>query len=290
MNELWSLVELYRFTIAAGVLTALALSWTGAHLATQARAAQTLCVSQGASLGVLLGMQAVCSLQGDEALVTSPWPSLTGIGVAALVYFLIDGFTRKAPARNVVFIAAFAFLWALSPLLAGLFPRIDDHLTQVYFGDLVTLSDANTWMALGISTLQLGYLAWAGRSLNRLSFDIAITGSHSFPARAMAETWRLQGFQILGLVLVCFSVQFLGLLFTLGCLFIPTVVLSRPGRAGVSLHLGVSLLTAGLGAALGFILSLLSGKLSTVPTVIVLTALIGLVARGLALRPGVQST
>jgi len=53
---------------------------------------------------------------------------------------------------------------------------------------------------------------------------------------------------------------------------------------------GLGLLTAGLGASLGFILSLLSGKLSTVPTVIVLTTLIGLWVRALALRPRTDNT
>jgi ABC-type Mn2+/Zn2+ transport system permease subunit len=279
MNELFGLVSLYQLTIFAGALTAMALAWTGAHLATQGRSAQTLCVSQGASLGVLIGMQLVCTLQGDEALVTSPWPTVAGVLTAALVFLALDRLTRLAPARNVVFIATFAFLWALSPLLAGLFPRIDDHLTQVYFGDLVTLSDGNTWLALGISLLQLVYLAGFRRPLERLSFDIALTGSNTFPSSRTARTWKLGGFQLLSLALLCFSVQFLGLLFTLGALFIPTVIHSRPVRAGLSRHLAASALTAGMGALAGFVLSLISGKISTVPAVIVTMVVAGFVVR-----------
>lgn len=284
MSELWSLVALYQFTILAGVVTAVALAWTGIFLATQGRSAQTLCVSQGASLGVLMGMQAVCTFQGDEALVSSPWPALAGILTAALIYVILDRFTKRAPVRNVVYIALFAFLWALSPLLAGLFPRIDDHLTQVYFGDLVTLSDRNTWLALGIASAQGLYLILTHKPLTRLSFDIALTGSNVFPASALSKTYQLRGFQVLSLVLVCFSVQFLGLLFTLGALFLPTVILSRPARPGLLRHTLTALLCSTLGALLGFVLSLLSGKLSTVPTVIVVTAILGVALRGLFLR------
>jgi ABC-type Mn2+/Zn2+ transport system permease subunit len=284
MNELWSLVALYQFTILAGIVTALALAWTGTYLATQARAAQTLCVSQGASLGVLMGMQAVCTFQGDEALVSSPYPALTGLFTAALIFGALDHFTRKAPVRNVVYIAFFSFLWALSPLLAGLFPRIDDHLTQVYFGDLVTLSESNTWLALAIASAQLFLLTRIRTPLTKLSFDIALTGSHVYPARAQGRNPQLIAFQLLTLILICFSVQFLGLLFTLGGLFLPTVILSRPARAGVVRHTVLSVVTAGLGASAGFVLSLLSGKLPTVPTVIVAMSGVGFLVRLLFLR------
>lgn len=265
----WQLLQLYQLTITAGVVTAAALAWLGAHLAAQARSAQTLCVGQGASLGVLIGMVLVCQFQSDEALASSPWPWLAGSLLAAAVYAFGNRLNRRASARNVNFIALFAVLWSLSPLLSGLFPKVDDHLTQVYFGDLVTLSERNSELALAISSVTLLALWRLSPRLNALSFDAALTGSESYLARRNGTAPALRAFEGFVLVLLCFSIQFLGLLFTLGCLFVPTVILARGRTPGVTRHFRGVILVASLGCLVGFFLSLTSSRLSTVPTVLV---------------------
>jgi hypothetical protein len=275
----WQLLSLYKLTLIAGITTAVALSLVGAHLAAQARAAQTLCVGQGASLGVLVGMVLVCQFQSDEALASSPWPWIAGLAFAGGIYALGNRLSRESASRNVTFIALFAFLWSLSPLLSGLFPRIDDHLTQVYFGDLVTLSERTAELALGMSLLTLAAFAKVAPELRRYSFNCALTGARSFLARKALRSWRLGAFEALFLVLLCFSIQFLGLLFTLGCLFLPTVLLTRSRTPGASRHLFWVGLASSLGCFGGFFVSLFSSRLSTVPTVLVTLAVVSTVIR-----------
>ena len=89
-------------------------------------------------------------------------------------------------------------------------------------------------------------------------------------------------FPLISVALICLSVQFLGFLFTVACLFLPTAIFSYLAGSGLKFHAKLCLSTAALSALTGFLLSLQFTRLPTVPSVVVSMFMIALVSSGTA--------
>ncbi len=282
-SQLIHLLNIYKWTLLTTPLLALALALVGMHLMARGQSLQTLVVSQGSSLGVLLGIalnvlwhshgaghdyghdsthgHGHASLGYSSELESGLWPLLFGLIVAGLSYLWSEKLRWRqnpslAPASLLM---AFALLMALSHVTASLSPHLETHMSAIYFGDLATLSDREALSAGLLSFLSLGALFYWRRLWLRQSFNLAVLGPSQTPS------WS---FTLLALLLISLSIQYLGLLFTLGGLFIaPSLLARRQDLTHQGYQLRLTLATL-LGSTSGFLASLLWPTLPTAPAVV----------------------
>lgn len=260
------LLLLYWPTLLAAALSAAALSAVGALLVTRQAGVQALPVSQAAGLGVSIGLLLVRTALGDGHIEHTVLPLAGGLGAAALGYIGTEWISRRSNSPTVIYLGAFALFWSLTQLLAGFFPAIESHSSALFFGDIVTLTAGESYFFVALAGAAALYFAWSWRSQAYRAFLHSILeerGRGAFDA----------GFYIVSLFLLCFSVQFLGLLFTLAALFLPTAIYSFSARTGAGRHLWRSALSAFLAAALAFFLSLAEPRLLTTPLIAVFLGL-----------------
>ena len=271
MNQL---IAIYGWTIAASVLLAAGLALLGCQLAARDRAMQTLCMGQGAMLGVLLGLGIGQTLMHDGPLA-STLPLIIALLSAALTFVSSELLVaRRMASSNTHFASLFALLLAGGYLVSALFPALENHMAQKYFGDLATISSLESYLGIAVGIILISVMAAFGRSFTKESFEKSIVGNPS-----KKSGWRLFSFfDVLCLIVLCFCVQTVGYLFTIACLFIPTAVASRTLPAGLTRHLSFCALVAALASGIGFLLSLHSNILPTVPTIIASMLVLSLLA------------
>lgn len=273
-----SLIGLYIWTVLAAVVAAPTLSTLGIHLATRGTAMQTLCVSQAAMVGVLLGVGWFTGSQFE--LLNTVGPFLMGLGVSGGTFFGMQELTKKHEgSQTTVFLCVFALLVAIANLISAVFPSLENHLAQIYFGDLATLSKLNSQLLLFASLGLAIMLAIFHRPFMAMSFETALFGSlyNTQPNRKTAFL-----FQTITLATLCLCVQFVGFLFTLVALFLPTLLAKSPERFGLRKHVVTTCVLSTLGTLVGFCLSLEFSNLPTVPTIAITIATLGIL-RTLAL-------
>lgn len=271
-----ALLLLYQWTIAAGVAAAPALTLLGAQLATRDRAMQTLCVGQGAMVGVLLGIGLLHSYEGTWIGAVGPF--MSALIVSASTFLATDILVaKKVASKNTTFAFVFGLLLAASYLIGALFPALESHMAQIYFGDLATLTIFDSKVTLGASLLSLLVLVARAKAISNQSFEWAIFGDLR---TKHTPRFELAAFKVLTLVILCFSVQFVGFLFTISMLFLPTAMMNFLETKGLRLHLGLSAGIAAAGTVVGFVLSLNYTRLPTVPAIVAVMFLLGLVLIG----------
>ncbi len=260
------LLQIYEWTLFGGIFGGAALSLVGSQLASRNQAVQTLVVSQAASFGVVLGLAVSTYFGGDH---THPHreglsPLLTGF-LCAMVFYSICEFliTHRWVSRNTYYVGIFGLLSALTYTVIALVPSLETHMAASYFGDLTVASEFESIMvgSIGISALVLMIYFW--RQITAWSFESVTFGSFISTTKDMLIQ-RL--FLFSSLVLVSASVQFLGLLFTLSCLFLPSMILVKMQSSSRGL-VAKLIFSSVLGIGLGFIFSLWHGKVPTVPCV-----------------------
>jgi ABC-type Mn2+/Zn2+ transport system permease subunit len=259
------LLEVYQWTIPAGVLFSGVLALLGAQLSARDRAMQTVCVSQGAMLGVLLALGMTQTLTHDDP-TSHALPLLISFAFAGFA-FLVTNFLveRSTASKNSVFAAVFALLLAMGYLVSAVFPALESHMAQIYFGDLATLTEYDSQLTLGVAIAGLAIFGFLWRQITDQSFELAIFGRNA-ARRKSAKFVAL--FHFFTLLTLCFSVQFLGFLFTVSCLFLPTTLLVFSGQRRLISHITSCLLVAMLGTLSGFVGSLHFTRIPTVPAVV----------------------
>ncbi len=231
---------------------------------------QTMCVGQGAMLGVLLGIGLVQSLAlSDYAGSVAPF-ALALVASGATYAMSEHQVAVLRAARNTHFAAMFAALLACGYLVSALFPALDSHMAQKYFGDLATVSKMESLALLFAGSAALILIAWRSNSVSRRSFETMILCSPETTLRGADGL-----FAIGSLILICLSVQIAGFLFTVACLFVPTALAVRTGRSGLRRHLVRCGIVAALACLVGFMLSLRFSQLPTVPAIVATMVLIG---------------
>lgn len=268
---------LYKWTILAGIVAAPALALLGAQLATRDRAMQTLCVGQGAMVGVLLGMAILSPFESPLLNALGPFFSAIFVSVATIV--ITDAFVaRRTASKNTFFAFTFALLLAAGHLVSSLFPALENHLAQIYFGDLATLNILQSKMMLGISLVCLGLLLGMVRSISNQSFEWAVFGDL---VSSKGERKGMVAFKLVTLLMLCLSVQLVGFLFTIAMLFLPTALMNFSARKGLFRHLCLSGAIALVSTVSGFLLSLQYTRLPTVPAIVAVMFVLALVTLGI---------
>lgn len=259
-----NLLSLYQWTVIAAVLAAPVLALLGIQLATRDRAMQTVCVGQGAMVGVLLGLGLFHDWEDTPAGSLALFSS--GVIFSSLIYLLTDRLVaRRVASKNTFFIFIFALLLAMGNLIAAVFPALESHMAQIYFGDLATLSTLNSKIVAVAAFACLVLLISSFKRISDQSFETAIYG---IPPRVRKFEKRLFFFKFLSIVVLCFSVQFVGFLFTIAMLFLPTSLMSFFKTKGLYLHSVICVFLASASALAGFALSLKYTRLPTVPSIV----------------------
>lgn len=273
---------LYRWSILAGAIHAASLSILGCHLAGRDRAMQTVCLSQAAMLGVLLSL-GISLLLGFEAIgqhqevLTHILPFLASMLCSGAVFSLTQKLTsQRAVSKNTVFASIFAVLLAASYLVTSAFPGLESHMAQAYFGDLATATQTDSLLTLLLGSVGLLILILYWKPITNRTFELAVFGENASSSNRRRWNWI---FDILTLLTLSFSVQFVGFLFTVACLFIPTTILSSARSRGVFRHFTLCGISTALGTASGFALSLLFTRISTVPSVVLFILALSLLTR-----------
>lgn len=263
MEAMLVMLGLYKWSLLAGVLAATALAILGVQLGTRDRGMQTMCIAQGAMFGVLFSLGIVGS---EAASHGSLFPLFGSLSAAALCFIATEWVANKRPAsKNTFFAFAFSFLLAMSHLVSSIFPALENHLAQIYFGDLATLGTRESWFTSAFSLAAILFLVKLRYFFSSGSFNHAVYGIQN---QIRNGFWHRNLFNITAVLMVCFSVQYLGFLFTISLLFVPTAILIFSPRNGLMGHMVLCGGFAALSGAAGFLLSLHFTRLPTVPAIV----------------------
>lgn len=269
------LLKLYAWVIPAGAIFAGALAYIGAHLAARDRSMQTICMSQGAVLGVLLSLGILPPEQHEDPTHHLA-PFVFSVFVSASVFWVTDyGSRRKTQSKNSFFTAVFALLLAGGYFVSAFFPALESHMSQVYFGDLATLNEFDAKATAVLGLLCLAGLVGMSKPIANRSFEMAVFGESWGVGGSRGAAWAFQFFTV---ALVCYSVQFLGFLFTVSMLFVPTTLLSFTPAPGLRRHLVTAMLVASAATVVGFLTSLRFTRVPTVPAVVLWCAVLSVLA------------
>jgi zinc/manganese transport system permease protein len=296
------LLGLYGWTLAAALTMAPALALIGAQLTARDQAIQVLVQSQASALGVVGGLALLITMgvdpHSDFALgpessrvgllagLVFAGPLFGAIGFGALAFLGLERMIPNGvPSRSSYYVAAFSFLLAATFLITSLTPKLESHMATLYFGDLAVISQFESILAFVVGGIVTTLTALSWRSISDNSFQLALFGSIR---RSPLGSSHQKMFLILTIVTIGFSIQTLGLLFTLSSLFIPTTLLARRG-AGLIRHGFEVALIACAAADLGLILSLSFTSLPTAPCVVLCLVLLSFLLRTMGRSPFPES-
>ena len=157
MTSLWSFLALYKWSVLAGAITAPVLSFMGAQLASRDQAIQTLCIGQGATLGVLVTLAVITPFDTEGGFLRDCGIPLMGsLLFCGLSFWITQWLTeKKQSSKATYFVIFFAALSASGYLVCALVPALENHMTQMFFGDLATLSNLEAFLAMAFSLMAM---------------------------------------------------------------------------------------------------------------------------------------
>jgi len=250
------LVSLYKLSFVVVALSSALLFVIGTHLIPRQEAVAVFTFSKLALVGHLVGSLLI----HEQYHIYLYFFSLV---------FYIGGkelflhYTKRKDKKTSLFIGLYIIFWSISNLLVSYFPGLDSHMTAGVFGDVVT-STFNENVIIICSALAFGLFYFSKRK----SFHFDTLEISLFKTAKFNKTHEV----IMSFILVLFLFK-LGIIFTLGYLLIPSILLvSKMGSQRNLLIIG-SIFSA-LSSSLGLFLSLYFSRLSTVPTQIVLLVII----------------
>lgn len=255
------MLSLYKETYLLLALAALVLPLIGLHLAPRGESVKSLMLSQMAVFGVLIGIliEHQSSLFNGKA-----WPLVMGLIFTLASAFLMQN--KRGQRGESFYLVFFIFYMAASSWLLSVFPGLESHQSQAFFGDIVTIYGTKLWASVALLSLGLVVYLFYFKSFLRDSFELEVLGNIN-----SQEPHKLL-FKVLTLIVITSSIYTLGMLFTLGLLFIgPTLLapFAKSFKAYVcSLVIGSLVCVLG-----GFSVALNFENMTSVPTVIIILTL-----------------
>ncbi|UXR64285.1 metal ABC transporter permease [Bdellovibrio bacteriovorus] len=264
MTSLLPLLQIYKWSLPSSVIMAAVLALIGSQWTAREKSAQVFVLGQGTSLGIVLGL-AVNVLLGTDFHGIS---LLIGLSLGWITLLLMDLLIKAKSDRNHIYLTLFVFFLALTYLVSYMTPALESHIAASYFGDLAVMSDAGAIGCLAGALLFGLFLLSNWRELSLRSFQLA---NHS----AIHQSWKNRLFDLGTLLLTTMAIQSMGYLYTMGSLFIATSFAASRSQ-NLRSYLVKMLLIALLGSGFGFVVSLQSTNLPTVPCVLLGQMLMGL--------------
>lgn len=249
----------YFWTYISCILNAVALSWVGAILISRGKVFQIFCLAEGALLGGL----------AEELL---RWPLFLPFAGGFSAFFTSEKLASTF--RHTRYVSFIAFYLMLSSLLFFLTRTLVGHDTKIIqslFGDLVTLLISEAKVLTFLSVAILFFLIGFGKKLVLQAFW-----------RETVEPDKKNSlleiiFFTVAFILLSFSITKLGLLFTLGASFIPSVFLSQSKGISLKHFFGELTFVAAVSTFFGIYASLCFPKVPTSPTVVLALSVFALV-------------
>jgi ABC-type Mn2+/Zn2+ transport system permease subunit len=257
------LISLFFLTICSGLISSLNLSLIGAQLASRGQSVQSMVLAVGMSLGIILTMGLTHNL--DEQHTFHLLPILGGIFFGISLLLLTQLIAKKIQGnKSSYFISIYAILLALTHLVTNIIPGLETHMAQNYFGDIAVMNDEENYINLFVSGFSLIVLLKFWKKISFVSFQTAIFGGSYWQLGSKKVNWIFWFFSILILIM---SIHFLGFLFSLALLFIPSALLMKKDKS-LRLFTGQLLLLSAISEITGFLVSLYFGNLPTTPVII----------------------
>jgi zinc/manganese transport system permease protein len=291
----WESLRLYKWTILSALAIAPALALVGAQSLARGWSLRALVVGQGTSFGTYFALLMIgwIGWTHDSGHTVEDFQQFlfiltVSIILAASIGLLTIWIERRLlrpgdPMQPQAVMAFFTLLLAASALIVAVSPHLESHLASAFTGDLSTASDLESRLTLGLGLGVLGWVWLRWRVLSQAAFKrvVLLKDEGSFGS---IDTLDIK-FSLLALLAMALTVHALGVLFVLGSLFVPSSVLSLASGKTQSLTAfrRQLVVTAVLGSAVGFGLSLISTTLPTAPMIVFSQALFG-IAIGLGAR------
>lgn len=275
------MVVMYGWTLLAVGIAAGALALMGSQVAARNGAVASLVISQSSALGVAVALYSQEALkrwgfyeapQGGSPYVTYAVGFVLMLVVHGLCSKVLAG--KRQAAQGSFYIGVFALLLALTYMITALTPTLESHVLAAFFGDpaFVAPSEAQVLAVFAFVVLVFTWLRW--RAISAWSFQLATFGIAPIDPR-LGRTQRV--FNILYLLLLFASVVLMGLLFTLSCLLLPTMLTAYVFRTNAGFRRAI-VPAAIVGATGGFLFSLWEGSLPTSPCMTLGVVLCSLIA------------
>lgn len=266
MSSFLELISIYKWSLPASVSAAAVLSLIGAQWTARGQSAQIFVLSQGSSLGVVLGL-ALNIVFGTDLHALN---LVFGFSLGWLTLLLSHRLSQGRSDRNHVYLTLFVLFLALTYLLTSMTPALESHMAAAYFGDLAVMSDLAGQIVGFMAIVSLVFMLKNWKELSLSSFQLSNSSLiHRQPKNTV--------FEMLTLIVTAAAVQNMGYLFTIGSLFIGTSFAAHSSR-NLKSYTRKMLFIAVTGSFLGFVVSLLSTNLPTVPCVILGQVLMGTMA------------
>ncbi|WP_413292617.1 metal ABC transporter permease [Bdellovibrio sp. HCB185ZH] len=264
MTAFLSLLGIYKWSLPASTLMAGTLSLIGAQWTAREKSSQIFVLGQGSSLGIVLGLVLNILLGTDFH-----WLSLAGgLGIGAITLVLSDLLIQRKSDRNHVYLTLFVLFLSLTYLMSSLTPSLESHMAAAYFGDLAVMSDNAAVIAMFAAALFMGFVLMNWRNLTQISFQLVNQS-------LIHRHWKNRFFDVGTLVITTIAIQSMGYLFTMGSLFIATSFASQRSR-NLNSYTQRVLVISIVGCLIGFLISLLSTNLPTVPCVMLGQIVVGI--------------
>lgn len=275
---MWTLLSLYAWTIAAGSLAAICLALIGSQLAGRGQSVQCLVVSQGSSLGVTCGMALATLISSAHAPEAAWLPLGCSLAFGAAFHLICERWVPAAvSSRDTFYIGLFAGLLSITYSVTSLVPSLESHMVATFFGDLAVISEEAARFMAFFAGVALVLLMVIWKAVSEQSFDKAIFGT-TLKSRREKHIDAL--FVSLSVAMLCLAIQYMGLLFVISSLFLPSVFVGLFSR-GLRPFTGFLVVTAAVGSVAGFVFSLWQEKWPTVPAIVLAYCVVGMIS-GLA--------
>lgn len=262
------MLEFYALNILVGVILAVTLGLLGVHLVIRQKSLETLMIGQTMQLGIIVGAFISSLLWHETKLIHEGHIGLgISLGLAGFIYFLHGKLSKKwYQLKTELALIAIILSIALTHVLTALNPLIESHFVRSFVGDIVTASQGENYFLIIVGLLGLIYFLNFKQKLFEDSLDLGLYGDLTHK--------RAYGFEFVLFLTMGVSIHVFGLMFTLGCLLIPTILMGLSKSINyksliLNILLGNSLAVLG-----GFLLNIQFENLPTSPSIVIFLSLI----------------
>ncbi len=262
------IILLFFWPIICALFASVAYSWAGIHIIARHQGLKVLCISQGAALGSLVFLALGHNFSHNEvsdSLLLKHFGVVLSLSFGLLTGYLVEKLSKLRNDPSPLVLSFFLFLLALNNLFSAMFPALETHMSQMFFGDLATLANID---AIILACFFVILIVW---QFKRRHFDL----SESFKQAVLEVKPRVENFLVI--FLISLGVQYFGFLFTASLIFIPTVLLSLVPSSESKGHYYAVAGLASFASVGGFFLSIVSTKLPTVPLIVFFLCLFAMI-------------
>lgn len=262
------MLEFYSLSIIVGIFLSCSLGILGIHLVLRHKTLETLMVGQTMQLGVIVGAFIASYLYHEtNSIHEGHFGIFTSLSISGIIYFFhARGSKRWYQLKTELALLIIVISIALSHILTALNPLIESHFTRSFVGDIVTASKYENYFLIFVGLFCVSYFFHFKGKLFEDSIDFALYGG-------VIEK-RALGFEALVFGVMGLSIHVFGLLFTLGTLLLPIILLSLSRRLRYRTVVLLVLLGNSISVFTGFLLNIKYEKLPTSPTIVIVITLI----------------